>query len=219
VGLLGAIAVGVALFGSVVLHELGHALAARAFGIETAHITLYPFGGIAAIKGMPDAPLTELTVAIAGPLVNFVLFAMFLPLWLVFGGSVLATMAGINLIMGVFNLVPAFPMDGGRVLRAVLSVGLGWWKASEVAIAVGRGFALLFLGIGLLAVQPGLALVGLFLWFATGMERRRMAHLRALGWQPAIERIAKVPQAFVPEPVPAVAQRPRWRLDGEARWR
>src|SRR5208337_1819973 len=122
----------VALFGCVVLHELGHALMARRFGIETLDITLYPIGGVARLQRMPRAPGAELLIALAGPAMNFAIVAGLLGLELLgIGGmesdsSLGAFLAGlmlVNLILGLFNLIPAFPMDGGRVLRALLT---GW---------------------------------------------------------------------------------------------
>lgn len=201
-GLVDALVVMSVLFGSVVLHELGHALAARSFGIRTAHITLFPFGGIAAIENMPKNPWQEAVIAIAGPAVNGVLAVGFALAWAAFGGGWLATFAVINLIMGVFNLIPAFPMDGGRVFRAMLTPSLGWTRASRVAITVGRGFAVLFM-IGALAWgQWSLALVGAFLLFATWMEAR---NVRVMGARKRDEESSWRP--------PTRPYQPRWRLD------
>ena len=111
---IGTLGLTIGLFGSVLLHELGHALAARYYGIETAHITLYPFGGVAAITQMPRNPLQ------AG------LFVVFGALYLTLGSWVAGGLAMMNLAMGLFNLIPAFPMDGGRVLRALLATRMGW---------------------------------------------------------------------------------------------
>jgi len=199
------------LFTSVVLHELGHALAARGFGIQTAHITLYPFGGIAAIKGMPEDPRQEAVIAVAGPAVNGALFLLFGGLWLAFGGWWLGVMALINAMMGVFNLVPAFPMDGGRIFRALLTPVLGWERASRIALGVGRGFAVLFLVAALWFGQLSLALVGGFLLFATWAEARNVRRTLALrAWQ---ERVRRTSQRILDGHGPTSDYRPRWRLD------
>lgn len=175
----------VGLFGIVVMHELGHALAARVYGIDTAHITLYPFGGVAAITDMPRSPRQELVIAAAGPAVNLVLAVGFGVLWLLAGPKIFAVLTGINLAMGLFNLIPAYPMDGGRVLRAVIASQRGWDAANRIALRVGTWFAWGFIALGAVALQPSLVLVGGFVLFAISAERRRMAHLRAAGWRPA----------------------------------
>lgn len=162
------------LFGSVVLHELGHALAARRYGIGTAHITLYPFGGIAAIADQPEDPAEELVIALAGPAVNFALVAVFGLLWSAFGGFLLTALIGMNLVMGLFNLIPAFPMDGGRVLRALLAQRMGFVPASLLAIRVGRVFAWGFLAAGLLLPHMGMLLVAAFLHFALSAEKQQL---------------------------------------------
>jgi len=169
-----------ALFFSVVLHELGHALVARGFGVGTAHITLYPFGGIAALRSEPKTPGAEFWIAIAGPLVNLALVGVGAAAWLLTGWMSFAVFAGLNLVMGIFNLIPAFPMDGGRVLRAALSPILGWWRASRVAISLGRAFGVGFIVVGLVWMSFNLMLVGGFLLFATSVEYRK---LRLLRWQ------------------------------------
>jgi Zn-dependent protease len=176
-GLMGgvmAMALSVGLFGSVILHELGHSMAARMYGIRTRDITLYPFGGVAAIESMPRNPKHELVIALAGPAVNGVLFAFFLFAFVFAGGSLFATLAAMNLIMGVFNLIPAFPMDGGRVLRALLVQRMGWFQGSELAIRIGSFFAWSFIVIGVVAFIPSLLLVGGFLLFALAGEKTRL---------------------------------------------
>ena len=181
-GILPAMVLAVGLFGSVLLHELGHALAARRYGIQTAHITLYPFGGIAAILQLPRNPLQEFVIAVAGPAVNGALFVLFGALWLGFGGQLLGWLALINIGMGLFNLIPAFPMDGGRVLRALLATQIGWVRASDLAIKIGSGFAWVFVGLGLLSGSFNLVLIGGFLLIALAAERRRLA---AMVWERA----------------------------------
>jgi Zn-dependent protease len=141
------------VFGCVLLHELGHALAARRFGIRTIDITLYPIGGVARLERMPRAPAAELVIALAGPAVNFAIAAAIGALFFVgaagFGltlssDSFLVQLLIINLGLGLFNLIPAFPMDGGRVLRAALSTMVGRAQATRVASIVGQVLAVLF---------------------------------------------------------------------------
>lgn len=194
----GIVAVGVAsvgLFGSVVLHELGHALAARRYGIGTAHITLYPFGGVAAIERMPEDPDEETVIALAGPAVNFVLAALAGWAWLATGSVFALGFVWMNLGMGLFNLLPAFPMDGGRVLRATLARRMGFLPASRLAVRVGRVFAWAFLALGVGWKHPSLFLVGAFLHVALNAERERLV---ALHW----ERTTGRPPPWDPEAGP-----------------
>jgi Zn-dependent protease len=182
-----------AIFGCVLLHELGHALAARRFGIETEDITLYPIGGVARLRRMPRAPGAELVIALAGPAVNFAIAAAIYtltPLWAVtsgwvgFVGPFLNELGLINLLLGLFNLLPAFPMDGGRVLRALLSGWLGRVPATQIAATVGRGLAVC-LGILLFWAyrNPMHLVLAAFIYFAASAEetqvlrdeRRRLA--------------------------------------------
>jgi Zn-dependent protease/predicted transcriptional regulator len=178
-----------AVFGSVVLHELGHALAARRFGIKTRDITLLPIGGVARLERMPREPRHELVVALAGPAVNVVIAGL-LYVWLsstgripTFVGSAslstgfldrafAARLLAVNLWLVLFNLIPAFPMDGGRVLRALLSMRSGdHARATETAARVGRFFALVFGIVGLFVVgNPFLVIVALFVWLGAAGE-------------------------------------------------
>jgi Zn-dependent protease len=182
---VGLLLVGVA--GTVVLHELGHAYAAMRYGIKTAHITLYPFGGIAAIEQMPEEPAEELVIALAGPAVNFALFAAFGLGWSISGIELVGLMAMMNLGMGLFNLLPAFPMDGGRVLRAALASQIGFVPASKIAIRIGVVFAWLFLAVGLYTWSPSLLMVGGFLHVALTIEKNRLIwthYQQATGFTP-----------------------------------
>lgn len=183
-GALGGVVFVLAVFGIVVLHELGHALAARRYGIGTRDITLLPIGGVARLERMPREPAQELVIALAGPAVNVVLAAA---LWFLLGAisvdplradvGILATdgflsrMFWVNVVLAVFNMIPAFPMDGGRVLRALLAMRLPYARATAVATRFGKFFAIL-LGIGGMFYldNPFLVFIALFIWMAAAGE-------------------------------------------------
>ena len=171
----------IALFACVVLHELGHALTARRFGIRTRDITLLPIGGVASMEKMPDDPKQEILVALAGPAVN-ILIAAVLWLWLslqgdmptagtsaLLQGDMLQQLLALNLFLALFNLLPAFPMDGGRVLRAVLALRMDHLKATRSAAAIGQAFAL-WLGLVGLLYNPFLLFIALFVWIGAMAE-------------------------------------------------
>jgi len=169
-------------FGCVLLHELGHSLVARNFGLRVADITLWPLGGIARMSEIPENSRIEGLIAIAGPAVNFGLAGLAL-LGLVAGRALglepgafteqaLEVFLLVNLLQGGFNLLPAFPMDGGRLLRAFLGRKKDWLRATETAVRVGRIVALLLLIGALLWMRQGqgkspciLLLIPLFIWF------------------------------------------------------
>jgi Zn-dependent protease len=174
-GVIGGVGFILALFACVLLHEFGHVLAARQFGIRTRDITLLPIGGLAHLERMPEVPSHEAWIAAAGPAVN-VAIAVVLDSWLMFmntwqpfsqlhltAGSFLERLMLANVTLVVFNLIPAFPMDGGRILRALLSSRMGHTRGTEVAASVGQVFAFVMGLIGLF-VSPMLLLVGLFVW-------------------------------------------------------
>ena len=172
----------VAVFACVVAHEFGHALAARRYGITTPDITLLPIGGLARLSRMPEKPSEEIVIAVAGPLVNVVIAAV---LFLFLGArfnpmtvaeiqnpdpGFLARLAGINVILGVFNLIPAFPMDGGRVLRALLAFRLGRRRATRIAARIGQALAFVFGFWGLLGGNPFLVFIAIFIFLAAAAE-------------------------------------------------
>jgi Zn-dependent protease/CBS domain-containing protein len=172
----------VLLFVCVVLHEFGHVFAARAYGIRTSDVTLLPIGGLASLERMPEKPGQEIVVALAGPAVNLVIAAA---LALVpgvssdlggmaspdaVGVSLVGRLAVANLALCVFNLVPAFPMDGGRVLRALLALPLGYTRATRVAATIGQGLAFAFALLGLVYGNAVLVLIAVFIFLAASGE-------------------------------------------------
>ena len=166
------------LFGIVLLHELGHCFAAQAFGIQVLDITFWPLGGMARMAELPEQPRVEGLVAIAGPAVNGILFTVGLGLHLLFGlpnpGEAGLTLLGyfvfINLAMGVFNLIPAFPMDGGRILRAWLARKRDWVRATQVAVSVSRVFAFCMIVGGFRMEMYILPLIGVWVWWMGARE-------------------------------------------------
>jgi len=169
------------LFVCVVLHEFGHILMARRFGIRTPDVTLLPIGGVANLERMPEKPSEEIAVALAGPAVNLVIAAVLLLfLGIPLGKDALMQaaegnaslplrIAVANVALLVFNLIPAFPMDGGRVLRAVLAIPMGFARATRVAATIGQGLAILLGFLGLLG-NPILILIAVFVFFAASGE-------------------------------------------------
>ena len=172
------------LFGCVLLHELGHSLVARRFGIRVVDITFWPLGGMARMSEMPESSKVEGLVAIAGPAVNFALAALGLIALAVMSLApagqgpfgVVWLFVQMNLMLGTFNLIPAFPMDGGRILRAWFARKNDWLRATELAVSVGRACAGIMLvgSIVLMWLIPNgfciLPLIALFVWFAGGRE-------------------------------------------------
>jgi Zn-dependent protease/CBS domain-containing protein len=185
-GALIAIAVVVALFVCVLLHEFGHAVVAQRLGIEVPDITLLPIGGLARLKTLPDRPIDEVKIAVAGPLVNIVLAPIFFGVAVLLGadlqapsdvlqgrasvGEVFAYLGLINVVLAVFNLIPAFPMDGGRVLRGLLATRFGPVRATDISSAIGQFFAFAFFLIGLLTGNFVLLLIAVFIFFGASGE-------------------------------------------------
>lgn len=169
------------IFLCVVLHEFGHALAARRYGIKTHDITLLPIGGVARLEKMPDKPGEEVVVALAGPAVNIIIA---IALWIaigLFGGipkpemmeqmrtPLLLRLFTVNIWLVLFNMIPAFPMDGGRVFRAVLAMRMNYARATHVAASVGQAVAFVFFIIGLWW-NPMLLLIAVFIYFGASSE-------------------------------------------------
>ena len=180
----------VLIFLCVLLHEFGHVLMARRFGIPTSEVTLLPIGGVASLKRMPTQPIQEFLVAIAGPAVNLVIGAV---LFLIAGGlgsdslgrlddphvSLVARLAATNIFLAVFNLIPAFPMDGGRVLHALLAARLGGAEATRIAATIGQSLAFVFGFLGLFG-NPLLLFIAVFIYIAAAAEGRESALHEAL---------------------------------------
>ncbi len=172
----------VALFGCVLLHEFGHILMARRFGVRTPDVILLPIGGLARLERIPEEPRQELLIALAGPAVTLgIAVVLFIILWLTgapldvehlgrLDQPLLQNLMVINVILLVFNMIPAFPMDGGRVLRALLAMRLGLRRATKVAASVGQALAVVFGMWALFSGNPILLLIAFFVFLAAGAE-------------------------------------------------
>lgn len=190
-GLAGVVFVAL-VFASVVFHELSHSIVAKHFGINVLDITLLPIGGVARMAETPDKPIQEVLIAIAGPAASFLLAFL---LWFIadmFGtgvtitdfsvkGGLLAELIAVNLILGLFNLVPAFPMDGGRALRGALALYLSPYKATRIAVGIGQGFAILMFFWGFFSGNIFMILIALFVYLGAEAEERQMGLMVALG--------------------------------------
>jgi stage IV sporulation protein FB len=178
------------LFACVLAHEFGHIFTARGFGVQTPDVTLLPIGGVARLERIPEAPGQEFLVAIAGPLVNVAIAIVLL----IFAGADLSAdrltavesskialvdrLAAVNLFIALFNMIPAFPMDGGRVLRALLSIRLGHVRATEISATIGQAVAFV-LGFAGLLFNPLLIFIAIFVYLAAASEAQLVA-LRAM---------------------------------------
>ena len=172
----------IALFACVVAHEFGHALAARRYGIRTPDITLLPIGGVARLERMPEKPGQEIVVALAGPAVNVVIAIVLI---LIMNArfdmealqrldnpalGFLARLASVNVFLVLFNLIPAFQMDGGRVLRALLALRFSRRRATEIAARIGQALAFVFGFLGLIGGNPLLIFIAVFVYLAATAE-------------------------------------------------
>lgn len=183
----------IALFACVVAHEFGHALTARRYGIKTPDITLLPIGGLARLEKMPEKPGQEILVALAGPMVNVAIWALLMLAGAkmslgmaedldLTGPEFLSRLAFVNLFLALFNLVPAFPMDGGRVFRALLSLAMDRVRATQMAAVAGQIVAFLFGFVGLSSGNPVLVLIAVFVFVAANAESQDVA-MRAVARQ------------------------------------
>jgi Zn-dependent protease/predicted transcriptional regulator len=179
------------IFGIIVLHEYGHALTARRFGVQTKDITLLPIGGVARLERIPENPVQEFLIAIAGPAVNvgfallcFLLMGGRIPNFgetTLLDGPLVQRLFWANVSLVVFNMLPAFPMDGGRVLRSLLAMNMNYVQATRTAAAVGQGVALLMGFFGLMAPAPMLVIIAFFVWIGAGQEAASVVQRSTLG--------------------------------------
>lgn len=203
------------LFVSVTLHELGHSLQALKYGVKVRDITLMPMGGLAQMEEIPEDPNKELRIAIAGPLVNFGIAALLIgvgallnaralisleelqaSLGQVSWSGMLAYLTSANLMLGLFNLVPAFPMDGGRVLRALLAKKMNHVKATKIAAQVGQGFALLMGLWGFMSGSWTLVIIAIFVWMGAGQENQGVQTKHILGETTVGQVMTRSPHAL-----------------------
>ena len=222
------------LFLCVLLHEFGHIFTARAFGVPTPFVTLLPIGGVAQLERIPEEPWEEFLIAIAGPLVNVVIAAV---LVYGFGANLQASaaaavdnlkiplvdrLAAVNIFLALFNMIPAFPMDGGRVLRALLASRLGYVRATEIAAMIGQfvAFALGFIG---LMANPILIFIAIFVYLAASSEAHMVA-LRAasrgvpVSYAMMTQFATLSPEAHIDEAVQTLLADEPGRISG-GRWR
>lgn len=180
------------LFLCVIFHELGHSLAATKYGIHTKSITLLPIGGIAAMEKMPEKPVPEIIVSAAGPVVNLLIAAIlhpfisgYPPFWkatavigLVNMNNFLYYLYVINIILALFNLIPAFPMDGGRILRGILGLRMDAVRSTAIAAFIGRIIAGIFIIGGLIIFDIILIFIGFFI-IVSGAGEEKLVYLKA----------------------------------------
>lgn len=199
-----------AVFGCVLLHEFGHALMARRYGVRTRDITLLPIGGVARLERMPDKPVQELWVALAGPAVNVVIAALLLAVLALTGGgfqserltfaegAMLERLLLVNVFIVGFNLLPAFPMDGGRVLRSLLAMRMDYARATQIAGTLGQVMAVLFVIAGFLLSHIMLMVIAFFVWVGAAQETNLAQVRSAMGGIPVEEAMLTDFQTLAP---------------------
>jgi Zn-dependent protease len=200
------------LFVCVTLHEFGHALTAQYFHVKVSSITLLPIGGVASLERMPDKPMQEFLITLAGPAVNFVIALLLLPVTLFLLASEFSTfnlqllfrtmsqpgLVGLfsylfltNIFLGLFNLLPAFPMDGGRILRALLAMTMSYVRATQIAVLVGRLMAVLLAIGGLMTVNIWLLLIAFFIYVGGSAEREAVESKAVLRYFTASQALTR----------------------------
>ena len=203
------------LFVYVTLHELGHSFMALKYGVKVRDITLMPMGGLARMDEIPEDPTKELRIAIAGPLVNFAIAALLIGVGALLNaqalisleelqaslggvswGGLLAYLTSANLLLGLFNLIPAFPMDGGRVLRALLAKKMSHARATKIASQIGQGFALLMGLWGFMSGNWTLVIIAIFVWMGAGQENQGVQTKHILGEATVGRAMTRSPQVL-----------------------
>ncbi len=199
-----------AVFVCVLIHEIGHSLIARHFGKEAKSITLLPIGGVAMMEEMPEKPVQEIAMSIIGPFINLIIAAilyMFVGHWTGIGAPNLtpdsaraffAGLIGVNIMLAIFNLIPAFPMDGGRVLRGVLALRFDFVQATTTAVFIGQAIAMFFIFFGIF-FNWWLAIIGLFLYIGAGTEKQQVILKSLLNNVPASEAMVREFQTLAPD--------------------
>jgi Zn-dependent protease/predicted transcriptional regulator len=207
------------LFAIVVLHELGHSLTALTFNVPVEEIVLFPIGGVAKLARIPEEPIQEFLIAIAGPAVNFAIAIV-----MAIGGLIIAPILDLafapslrinfadlslvavfnyvfisNLFLGVFNLLPAFPMDGGRILRSLLATRLNYRRATRIAVAIGQSLAWLLGLLGFLQGNYFLIIIAIFIYLGAGSEERQIQLRSVLGNLTVEQVYSRQPQVLHPD--------------------
>jgi Zn-dependent protease len=199
----------------VTLHELGHSFQALKLGLKVRDITLMPIGGLARMEEIPEDPNKEIRIAIAGPLVNFGIAALLIGVGLVLDArtllsweellaslgstswsGLLAYLTFANLAIGLFNLIPAYPIDGGRILRAILAKKINYAKATQIAAQVGQGLALLFGLWGFMAGSWTMVVIAIFVWMGAGQENQGVQVKHTLGETTVDQVMTQSPQTL-----------------------